>query len=64
MALTKDGTQKRWHSQKMVLTKDGRNERRNASEYLSNSVTWCMKDSAYSFGLIEDKINYEHNTGY
>jgi fructose-bisphosphate aldolase class 1 len=43
---------------KMVLLEDGNNEHQNALDYLSNSVTWCMKDSAVSVGLTEDKINY------
>jgi hypothetical protein len=42
----------------MVLPEDGDSEQRNASEYSSNIVTWCMKDSALSAGLIEDKINH------
>ena len=49
---------------KMVLLEDGDNEHQNASQYQSNSVTWCMKDSALSVGLTEDKINYEHNAQY
>jgi hypothetical protein len=28
----------------------------NTSDYQSNSVTWCMKDSALSVGLTEDKL--------
>jgi len=48
----------------MVLLEDGDNEHQNASQYQSNSVTWCMKDSALSVGLTEDKINYEHNAQY
>jgi hypothetical protein len=41
-----------------VLPEDGDKERRNASEYLSNSVTWRVKDSALSVGVTEDTINY------
>ena len=44
---------------KMVLPEDGDNEHQNASEYQSNSMTWCMKDSALSVGLKEDKINLQ-----
>ena len=32
-------------------SEDGENESRNVSEYYSNKVTWCMKDSALSLGL-------------
>jgi hypothetical protein len=49
---------------KMVLPEDGDNERQNASEYWSNSMTWCINDSALSVGLTEDKIHYEHNAQY
>ena len=48
----------------MVLPEDGNNEHQNALEYQSNSMTLCMKDSAVSVGLREDKINYEHNAQY
>ena len=48
----------------MVLHEYGDNEHRNTLEYQSNRVTWCMKDSALSTGLTEDKINYEHNVQY
>jgi hypothetical protein len=48
----------------MVVPEDGDNERQNASEYYSNSMTWCMKDSALSASLTEHKINYEHNAEY
>jgi hypothetical protein len=41
------------------LPKDGDNERRNASEYFSNILTWFMKESALIFGFTEDKISYE-----
>jgi len=27
-------------------------------------VTWCIKDSALSVGLFEDKMNYEQNTQF
>lgn len=48
----------------MVLPEDGDNKRQNVSEYQSNSMTCCMKDSALNVGLIEDKINYEYNAFY
>ena len=35
----------------MVLPEYGADEHRNALEYLSNSVTWCMKDRALRIGL-------------
>jgi hypothetical protein len=40
-----------------ALPEDGDKERRNASEYESYSVTWCVKNSALNVGVTED-INY------
>jgi len=31
---------------------EGADERRNASECLSNSVTWCLRGGALSVGLM------------
>jgi len=39
----------------LVLPEDGANERQNVSEYKSNSVSWCTKDSALSDGLMKAK---------
>jgi len=39
----------------MALPEDGADERRQAPEYYSNSVTWCMKDGALSVGLMQAK---------
>jgi hypothetical protein len=42
----------------MVFPENGDCEHQNASEYQSNIMTWCMKFSALSAGLMEDEINY------
>lgn len=39
----------------MVFPKSGADERQNASDYLSNTLTWCMKDGALSVDLIKAK---------
>ena len=39
----------------MVLPEDSADKCQNTAEYYSNSVTWCMKDSALSVGLIKEK---------
>jgi hypothetical protein len=35
----------------LALPEDGADEPRNAPEYQTNSVTWCMKDGALSAGF-------------
>jgi hypothetical protein len=50
-----------------ALPEDGDKERRNASKYESNSVTWCVKDSALNVGVTGDTINYNisvHTTSH
>ena len=42
------------------LPEEGADERRNASECLSNSVTWCLRGGALSVGLMKTN-KYEHN---
>jgi hypothetical protein len=39
----------------MALPEERFDERRNASEYYSNSATWFMKNGALSFGLMKAK---------
>lgn len=38
---------------KMLLTVDGADERRNASEYWLNSVNWCMRSGALNIVLMK-----------
>jgi hypothetical protein len=40
-------------SVKIALSVDGAEERRNASEYWLNSVTWCMRSGALNVGLMK-----------
>jgi hypothetical protein len=41
------------------LPEDGADERRNASDYKLNSVTWCMRSGALHAGLIEtDNVEF------
>jgi len=40
----------------MLLPEDGTDDLRNASEYKSNSVTWCMKETALIIVLMKAKL--------
>ena len=40
----------------LVLLEDGADYLRNVSGYQSNSVTWCMKQSALTVGLMKVKL--------
>jgi hypothetical protein len=42
------------------LPKDGIGERRNASDYLLNDVTWCVRSGALHVGLMKTD-NYEND---
>ena len=48
-----------WHVRNLtvevVLFEDGADERRNASVYESDSVTWCMKDDGLGVCLLKAK---------
>ena len=46
----------------VLLPEDGADERRNAPEYQSKSVTWCMQCTKCWFS--DGVVNYEHKQVY